>query len=51
MGGWCKGASRGGGVGVGGTVEGTVFDLISEHALISGHPPFIIIIIFLFFLF
>ena len=30
----------------------TVFDLISEHALISGHPPFffLIIILFLFFI-
>ena len=28
----------------------TVFDLISEHALISGHPPFLFLIFFIFIL-
>ena len=29
----------------------TVFDLINEHALISGHPPFVFIIIIFIFIF
>ena len=32
------------------TLRNTVFDLISEHALISGHPPFFLIRFFVFFI-